>query len=76
MEVQHSVARSKHCCCSNDGEYSLFRVSKFQTLVEDIIIIIIISISISISIIIVVVVVVVVIIIIIIIKDLFFPILI
>jgi hypothetical protein len=41
MEVQHTVACSKHCCCLDAGEFSLFRVSKFQALVEDIIIIII-----------------------------------
>jgi hypothetical protein len=41
MEVAQTVARSKHCCCLVAGEYSLFGVSKFRALVEDIIIIII-----------------------------------
>jgi hypothetical protein len=35
MEVQQTVACSKHCCCLDAGEYSLFRVSKFQALVQD-----------------------------------------
>jgi len=41
MEVQHTVVCSKHCCCLEAGEFSSFRFSKFQALVEDIIIIII-----------------------------------
>jgi hypothetical protein len=52
MDVQHTVAFSKHCCCLDAGEYSLFRVSKFQALVADIIIIIILIIIIIIIIII------------------------
>jgi len=43
MEVQHTVTCSKHCSCLDTGEYSLFKVSKFQAFVEDIIIIVIIS---------------------------------